>query len=188
MISVSTWFSRYYGHGFNRKERKDTRAVKVLFSENVKIVVNAITEKKVSARKNVTPPRRCSDNWGTSAEKALKERSKPLKKTSKKTIEKSVAKENVKWKLKEPVKKGKGPLPGSHRGKGPVKSRNRQVQRNEDFQFDDCAYCTIVLYMDRVYYHGPNASVYKLFFNSYSDLYHKTRSLGDLLITDIPVS
>ena len=41
----------------NRKERKDTRAVKVLLSEKVKKVENAIKEKKVSVRKSVVPPR-----------------------------------------------------------------------------------------------------------------------------------
>ena len=121
----------------NRKERTDTRGVKVLFSEKVKKVESAITEKKVPARKSVIPPEGAAITEEQFVEEALKERSKPLKKTSNKTIEKSVAKENIKSKLKETVKKGKGPLPGSHRGKRPVKSRKRKGQRNEDFQFDD---------------------------------------------------
>ena len=40
------------------------------------------------------------------------------------------------------------------------------------------------MWTERVYYRGPNATV----FSSYSDLCHKTRSLGNLLITVIPVS
>ena len=41
-----------------------------------------------------------------------------------------------------------------------------------------CSYCKIILYMGRVCYHGPNVSVCKIFFSSYSDLYYKTRTFG----------
>ena len=40
-----------------------------------------------------------------------------------------------------------------------------------------CSYCTIILYMGRMH------QLYKIFFSSYSDLYYKTRSLGNLLLS-----
>ena len=67
----------------------------------------------------------------------MKEKRRPLSITPSKTVKSSVTDGNEEPKLKQLMKKGKGALLDSSRGKGPVKSRKRKIQRTEDFQYED---------------------------------------------------
>ena len=113
----------------NRKERKDTRVVKVLLSEKAQKIESAVAEKKVTVRKSVIPPEGAAITESGFYEEAMKQKSKPVTSSDKSVKERVSGDESSKQR-----KKGKGPLPNSHRGKGPVKSKKRKVDMNEDFE------------------------------------------------------
>ena len=113
----------------SRKERKDTRVVKVLLSEKAQKIESAIAEKKVTVRKSVIPPEGAAITESGFYEEAMKQKSKPVTSSDRSVKERVSGDESSKQ-----GKKGKGPLPNSHRGKGPVKSKKRKVDMNEDMK------------------------------------------------------
>ena len=119
----------------NRKERKDTRVVRVLLSEKVQKIENANAEKKVIVRKSVIPRQGAAITEDQFFEEAMKRNNKPPTKSSESiTVQKKLGdKENE----LNPGKSGKGHLTNSHRGKGPAKSKKRKIELSEDFNDDD---------------------------------------------------
>ena len=92
-----------------------------------------MAEKKVNVRKSVIPQEGAAITENGFFEEATKQKSKPPAKSSgDMTVKKkSVDKESA---LKS-VKKGKGPLPNSHRGKDLAKRKKRKLEMSEDFDY-----------------------------------------------------
>ena len=119
----------------NRKERKDTRVVRVLLSEKVQKIENANEEKKVIVRKSVIPREGAAITEDQSFEEAMKRNNKPPTKSSENiTVQKKLGDKEIEL---NPAKSGKGHLTNSHRGKGPAKSKMRKIEMSEDFNDDD---------------------------------------------------